>query len=173
MSKKRRPKYCWDSSVFLAWMKEEAGAPLDDIGLVADSIDDDRADLIVPVTVFSEIIEAKHTKSQLHRMQQFCKRSNVLSVDTTRAIAERAGELRSALLKEGRKLKTPDAQITATAILYGADALHTLDPDLLKISKSAAVAGLVIIKPRLMTGHRAIPGFGAVHDDDMADLDEE
>lgn len=155
--------------MFLAWMTEEAGAPLDDIGLVADSIDDDKADLIVPVTVYSEILDAKHTKAQLRRMQQFCKRSNVISVDTTRAIAQRASELRSELLKTGRKLRTPDAQIAATAILYGADALHTLDPHLLNINGSPSVSGLLIVQPRLITGHRAIPGLGIFREDDDPD----
>ena len=159
MSKIRRAKYCWDTSVFLAWLKDEADAPLDDIALVADVIDDDKADLIIPVAVFSEILEAKHTKRQMRQLKQFSKRSNVLSVDTTIAIAQRASELRSSLLREGRKLRTPDAQIAATAILYDVDMLHSLDPDLLKINGNPAGDGLMIVRPRLLSGQRALPGF--------------
>ena len=175
MNRPRRAKYCWDTSVFLAWIKEEPDAPLDDIALVVDEIDDDKADLIIPVAVFCEILEAKHTKRQMRQFDQFSKRSNVLSVDTTRAIAQRASELRSALLREGRKLKTPDAQIAATAILYGVDMLHSLDPHLLNIHGSPAVDGLVIVKPRLLGGQRALPGFrpSSSDADQLNDLHDE
>jgi hypothetical protein len=35
--------YCWDTSVFFAWLKEEQCHPLADIALVVDEITKDRA----------------------------------------------------------------------------------------------------------------------------------
>lgn len=130
MSKAKRPVYCWDTTVFLAWIKAEKESPLDDIAAVADEIDGDRASLIVPVNLFTEVLEAKHTKKQRKQMELFLRRSNVQVVDTTLPIAQKASAIRSTGLQEGRKLRTPDAQIAATAILYGADVLHSLDPHL-------------------------------------------
>ena len=166
MHKKNRPKYCWDTSVFLAWILEEDGQPLDDIGLVADEIDGDRADLIVSATVYSEILEAKHSKRKIKQLRQYLKRSNVISVDMTVGIAEKASDIRGKALKakEKRKLKTPDAQVAATAIVYGADVLHSLDAHLLNLDGSAAVDGLRITRPRLLTGQKALPGFISTQD---------
>ncbi len=166
MSKTKRPKYCWDTSVFLAWIKAEEGVPLDDIELVADEIDGDKADLIVPVTIYTEVLEAKHTKKQIKQFQLFLKRSNVQSVDTTIGIAQKASDIRSKALKEGCKLKTPDATVVATAIIYGADVLHSLDQHILGLNGSAASEGLRISLPRLITGQKALPGIISVEEDD-------
>ncbi|MGD0898734.1 MAG: hypothetical protein ABR915_12930, partial [Thermoguttaceae bacterium] len=65
MRNKTRAKYCWDTSVFLAWMKAEEGAPLDDIELVAREIDGGNADLIVPVTIYTEILDTKCSKKEI------------------------------------------------------------------------------------------------------------
>lgn len=165
MSKAKRPKYCWDTSVFLAWIKAEEGSPLDDIELVADEIDGDKADLIVPVTIYTEVLEAKHTKKQIGQFQLFLKRSNVHSVDTTIGIAQKASDIRSRALKEGRKLKTPDATVIATALIYGADVLHSLDPHILGLNGSAASEGLRICLPQLITGQKALPGLASPEED--------
>ena len=165
MGKAKRPKYCWDTSVFLAWMKAEEGAPLDDIAAVADEIDNGSADLIVPVTIYTEVLEAKHTRKEIEKFQLFLKRSNVQSVDTTVGIAQKASEIRSRALKERRKLKTPDAQVIATAIIYGADVLHSLDPDIVNLSGSRVVDGLRISSPLPITGQQALPGVLSCEDD--------
>ena len=103
MSKGKRPVYCWDTSVFLAWIKAERESPLDDIGAVADEIDGDRASLIVPVNLLTEYLEAKHTKKQRKQVELSLRRSNVQVVDTTLPIAQKASTIRSAALQEGRK----------------------------------------------------------------------
>ena len=48
-----RPTYCWDANVFLAWLGEEATAPLADIDLVRGEIDKGEANLLVPVIAYS------------------------------------------------------------------------------------------------------------------------
>jgi predicted nucleic acid-binding protein len=155
--------YAWDTTVLIAWLSEEPTAPLDDIGLVADRIDaknpEDRDNLIISVTTFSEILECKYTEEQLEKLNQFLKRSNVLKVETTFKIAKKASEIRAAGEKEGRKIKTPDAQIVAAAITYRAHVLHTLDDKLLKLHGSTIVDGLPITLPKLFGGGKALPFF--------------
>ena len=151
--------YAWDTSVLVAWLCDEPGAPLDDIGLVVDEIDRDKdpAVLILAVTIFTEILETKHTPEEIDKLSKFLSRSNVLKVETTFKIAKKAGEIRDAALAQGRKIKTPDAQILATAILYDADVLHTLDDQLLNLSGSVIVDGLKITLPELLGGGKSLP----------------
>jgi predicted nucleic acid-binding protein len=160
MSKaKKRPTYCWDTSVFLAWIKAEAGAPLDDIQLVAKEIDADRANLIVPVTIYTEVVGTKQTKRQLKQFDLFLKRSNVQVIDTTIAIAQKAADIRGKALRQKRSIKTPDATVIATAIIYGADVLHSLDERMIKLSGGQVVDGLEITSPVLLSGQKALPGW--------------
>ena len=42
-----KPKYAWDTSVFLAWLTDDATAPLADIHAVAQDVDNGDAILIV------------------------------------------------------------------------------------------------------------------------------
>lgn len=39
MTNDGKPVYCWDASVFLAWINDEAAAPLADIAQVVEEID--------------------------------------------------------------------------------------------------------------------------------------
>jgi len=154
-----KTNYAWDTCIFIAWLCEEAGAPLVDIGLVVDEIDTDKSNLIVSVTTFSEILETKYSPDQIDKLNQFLQRSNVIKVETSFKIAKKASGIRSAASREGRKVETPDAQIVATAIVYGADVLHTLDDKLLALNGSPIVDGLKIETPKPLSGQAALP-FG-------------
>ncbi|MBI3465125.1 MAG: PIN domain-containing protein [Planctomycetes bacterium] len=156
----KRTNYAWDTSVLIAWLSDEATAPLGDIGLVVDEIDREKepANLIISVTTFSEILESKHTSEQIEKLGRFLLRSNVISVDTTFPIAQKASQIRNAGLKEGRKIKTPDAMIIATAVLLRADVLLSLDDVMLKLSESPIVDGLRITLPRPLSTQRGL-GF--------------
>lgn len=154
----KRVTYCWDSSVFMAWLGDDAVAPLDNIQLVFDEIDSGKASLLVPVTAYSEILEAKHTAEQMMQFEKFLERSNVVVADTTKAIAKKAGEIRSRGLRAKPKLgiKTPDVTFLATAIIYRADAFHTLETTHLpQLSGSDLVDKLLICSPGPLSGHRS------------------
>lgn len=147
----KKPTYCWDASVFLAWLGGESSAPLNDITLIVAELDRGDSNLLVSVTAYSEVLEAKHTKEAMERFQKFLERSNVVVADITKAIAEKVGQIRSRGLQATpiRKIKTPDAQFMATAILYGADVFHTLETTQLPLlSGTDIVDGLRIEKPR-------------------------
>jgi predicted nucleic acid-binding protein len=149
-----KTNYGWDTSVVIAWLCEEASAPLDDMQLVVEEIDSGSANLIFSVVTFSEILRSKYTEKQLKQLDGLLLRSNVVKVETSFAIALKAAQIREAGLREKkkRKIKTPDATVLATAILYKADVLHSLDPHMLNLNGSAIVDGLSIVKPRPITG---------------------
>jgi predicted nucleic acid-binding protein len=148
----KKPKYAWDTSVFLAWLTEQADAPLADIEAVAEEIDKNVAALITSTTTYSEVLEVKHSKDKMDQFRDFLKRSNIVTQDVTVTIAEKAQEIRGKALAEGRKIKTPDAQHLATAILCKADVLHSLDPDMLNLDGSPIVDGLKIKLPVPLSG---------------------
>jgi predicted nucleic acid-binding protein len=156
-----RPNYSWDATVFLAWLVEEASAPLLDIDAVVGEIDDDKAVLIVSVTAYSEILEAKNEPEKMAKFRAFLKRSNVVVADSTVAIAEKAGQIRSKGLAKGRKIKTPDATYLAVAILFKADVLHSLDDDMLHLNESPIVDGLKITRPKPISGQTSLFNPGA------------
>jgi predicted nucleic acid-binding protein len=160
----KKPIYCWDTTVFLAWLNEEQSAPLSDIEIVAKEIDTSEAVLIVPVTIISEILDSKLSGNQRAKLTAFLKRSNVVNADTTLNIARKAREIRDAgqAMKPKRNIKTPDATIIATAIIYGCDALHSLDDrgnGPLRLSGLPAVDGLKICKPISASGQKGLEGF--------------
>src|SRR5438309_2152778 len=69
MSDKRKPIYCWDSTVLIAWKDEEQGAPLGDMDLIVSEIDKREANLLLPVTAYSEVLRAKHTPDQMDKFK--------------------------------------------------------------------------------------------------------
>jgi predicted nucleic acid-binding protein len=151
-----KTSYAWDTTVAIAWVCEEAGAPLADIGLVVAEIDNNRANLILSVTTFSELLESKFTPAQFALLMGFVKRSNVVSVNLTIPVAMKAAKIRDAGQRDGRKIKTPDAQIIATAVSHRADVLHTLDDKILALDGSPIVDGLCISRPKLITGQASL-----------------
>lgn len=163
MSKQRHYKYCWDTSVFLGWLNKEPSAPLADIEAVLGEIYANRSTLIVSVVTYTEILSAKHNKQQRDAWEGFLKRSNVLRVDVTFPIAQKAEEVRSRAIlastkSEQRRIKTPDAQIIATGIVQQADVLHSLEPKHLNLDGSPIVDGLRITLPCLATGQKTLLG---------------
>jgi predicted nucleic acid-binding protein len=144
--------YAWDSTVAIAWLRDEEGAPLADIAEVVREIDDGKANLIFSVTTFTEILASKFSENQRNQLEKLLLRSNVLKADTTFRIAQAAATIRDAGLKEKRKIRTPDATILAVAVLFKVNALHTLDSDMLTLNGSSIASGLRITKPYPFSG---------------------
>ena len=67
-----KTNYAWDSTVVIAWLSEEASAPLDDMQAVVEEIDGGTANLIFSVLTFSEILESKYTADQLRNSTSCC-----------------------------------------------------------------------------------------------------
>jgi len=149
--------YCWDTSVFLAYLNNDPRASQADIEIVIQQVIAGEANLIVSVTTFAEILTTHHTQAQLEAFEKFLRRDNVARVDVTFPIAQKAGAIRARAEQPDaagikRKLKTPDAQIIATAIIYKATVLHTLDEKLLNLDGHEIVDHLPITLPRDFRG---------------------
>ena len=151
-----KPTYCWDTCVFIAWLKEETDKSLADIEAVVSEIDSGAAVLVVSVTVFTEMQRSKFTDQQWDRFQKVLRRSNVVVADTTPMIAQRGSQLRDRAEAEGRRVKTGDATIIATATAYDVYALHTFDPKLLNLNGSPVVEGLWITRPLPSSGQKGL-----------------
>ena len=156
-----KPRYCWDTSVFLAWLNAEPTAPLADIERLVDDVHANRAIPITSVVTYTEMLRARHTAKQIKAFDDFLKRSNVVRVEVSFAIAQKAEEIRSkaiTLFKKGqqRTIKTPDAQIIATAILQKANVLHSLEPQHCNLSGHSVVDGLLITLPRDLSGQKTL-----------------
>lgn len=151
--------YCWDTSVILAWLCEDESYPLDDIDLVVREVDRGAkaaASLLFSVTTVTELLEIIPGADAIKLFEQFCERRNVRVANIDLAIASKARSIRIAAQATRRKLKTPDAQVVATAINYRADVLHTFDKKLLTLSGSEVVDGLQIVTPRPWSGHQSL-----------------
>jgi len=158
MAKKQKPIYCWDTTTLLAWLKNEDSAPLADIALVVQEIDSGDATLVIPTTVYTELLEAALSTEQQAVLDAFLKRSNVISADLTVAIARRAADIRHRGHCETpkRKVRTPDSQMAATALALSAAALHTLDSDLLRLNNHPTAECLRITKPIPLSGQHGL-----------------
>ena len=148
--------YSWDSTVFIAWLSNDAGSPLSAIKSVVDEIEADKATFVVSVMAYSEILEAKHTKEQMEAFESLLKRSNIVLVETSIQISKKVQQIRSAGLAEGRKIKTPDATFLAVAIIYRVSALHSLDHNLLALNGHPIAEGIPIILPIPLSGQSSM-----------------
>lgn len=157
-----KPTYCWDTSVFLAWLNREENKPLADIDLLIDDIHAKKANLVMSVTTYSEMLTTKHTPEQLEMFNKFLMRRNIQRVPVTFGIAQKAAEVRSRGEtipdQQGniRKIKTPDATIIATAIVYKVTALHSCEPKHHRLSRSEIVDGILITNPGDFSGQQAL-----------------
>ncbi len=150
------PIYCWDSSVWLAWIKQEATHPLADMELVASEITEGTAQMLVPATVYEELQLTRCTDEQLAMIEAFLKRPNVLQATQTPAVSRRAADIIKRSLKDNLVTKLNDARIAASAIVFGASVLHSVDNGLLRLDGTSIVNGLAIKRPKPLSGQKGL-----------------
>lgn len=148
--------YCWDTSVFFAWLKEEQCHPLADIALVVDEINKGNAFLLVPATTYEELHYSRLTDEQKRKFDGVMQRSNVMMVDLSPPIARKSALVMSRSVEAGIVTKVRDARIAATAIVMKATMLHSVDPDLIRLDGSPIVEGLATGKPCLVNGQKGL-----------------
>lgn len=155
---KKKPRYCWDTSVFLAWLKNEPASETPTMRAVVDEITSQHAILVVPVIVYTEILEHHHSPPVMKAFRDFLKRSNVSVVNITMGLAELAEEIRTKGEREKpkRKIKTPDAIYIACAVRAEVDMLHSTDADMLKLHNSPTAFGLRICLPQTLAGDQSM-----------------
>ena len=152
----------WDTSIFLAWAKEEKREPgeMDGVKECVRGVDSGDIILVTSHLTKTEILESKMTIEAQEKLSRLLKRRNVRSVALDGRVGDLSSEIRDyyQILKQtdGRpSLSTPDAIHLATAILYQADEFHTFDEKdsqnsrgLIPLSGNVAGYNLIICKPK-------------------------
>lgn len=160
-TEKKKPIYCWDTCVFLAWFKEEQDKPLADIALVVHEIESRSASLLLSVTTYEEVLDIEG--GAVHKFRDYIKRPYVETANVDTRIAERVAAMRNAAAQDGMNIKVPDAQIIATALQYKADVLHTFDDKVLRFHKKPIVEGLRIEHPMPLSRQQGLRPIVPVH----------
>ncbi|WP_298266309.1 PIN domain-containing protein [Gemmatimonas sp.] len=145
-----RIKYCWDSGVFIAMLQDERwrGIDFDALLEVVDAFDRGQISLVTCGTAVSEVIGDSSSPQIPQLFDSLTQRPGFTMSYPGPAVVERVRRLRLEARAAGRRLKTPDCNFIATALLLRCDALHSFDDQLLSLSGSDLVDGLVITKPR-------------------------
>ena len=154
----RKPSYCWDTTVFLAFLKGEESSKQPGMLSVIDQIESAKCSLVVPVLLYTEILVANNDAKVMAVFRNFLKRSNVTTANITLKMAEKAEAIRTRGLNEKpkRKIRTPDAIFLACGILYGVDLMHSLDGHMLKLDRSPTVEGMQVCKPKASDGAQSM-----------------
>ena len=161
-SKKPIPKIAWDSCIFLAWFKKETDKPLDTIRLFIEEIEKGNLALYVSAVSYAEVLDTSQSSDAGTRFRQFMDRSNVVTLDVDRRVAEEAAKIRQDSIRANKlngnspKLKAPDALIAATCVIYRVKELHSFDRDLLAYNNHPVVSKLSVIKPHGGEGDRSL-----------------
>ncbi len=142
-------KFYWDTSIFLAWLKNETRprGEMEGFAEIAAMIDRREAILVTSVVTKTEVLQSSLDDKGRALFDDLFKRSNIMRCDVTEAISDLAANIREHCQTNGRKIKTPDAQHLATAIAFNVNEMHTFDDQLLNLNGNATGYQLVIRKP--------------------------
>jgi predicted nucleic acid-binding protein len=124
-----RFRYYWDSCVFISVLTG-AGRSQEDLEILRKLeglVDFEAITIFTASITLVEVLASKLTDEQEIAFKGLLGRSNVLPVSVTARIAERAREIRDHYRRNGMEIAVPDSIHLATAIHFGATALHTYD----------------------------------------------
>ncbi|MFH2101786.1 MAG: PIN domain-containing protein [Chloroflexota bacterium] len=150
----------WDSSIFIAWLKDEQRPPgeMDGVLEYVYLVEAKRIKLITSTLTRTEVFEANLTNDVREKYSKLLSRRNVQLIDADLRVAELARNLREYYQSQSKKdgtsrLTTADAIHLATAIHYRVDEFHTFDDgkkgglSLLSLNGNVAGYQLTIRKP--------------------------
>jgi predicted nucleic acid-binding protein len=112
--------------------------------------------MLVPAQVYEEIQMSRCSPDQLAKIQGFLARTNVALAEQTPAVTRKAAEIMRKSHDAGLVTRIKDARIAASAIVFEASILHSVDSDLLRLSGSDIVDGLSVMKPVSLTGQMGL-----------------
>jgi len=157
--KTSRQKIYWDANIFLAWLNNEPQAADVEEGIkeTVRLVHSNRIILFTSVVTQTEILQSKLSSDAQKKFSDLFKRKNVKLIAIDQRISERAGYIRDYYDQKGTKLSVPDCQHLATAIIYEADEMQTLDGsgkrsrpnDLIRLNGNVAGYPLTIVKPAI------------------------
>jgi predicted nucleic acid-binding protein len=166
--------------VFITWLTEEKAkwpAPIwQGIQDVVDLVEAGQAILVTSTLIRTEIFFGKLTLEQKQKFAGLLRRKNVQEVAPHMRITDRASTIREKYNVSGNKIKTPDAIHLATAIIYEADEMHTMDgyhedgshDGLLALSGNVADSKLLIVAPY----PRGAPSLPIVTEEVQPEIDD-
>jgi len=147
-------KICLDSTIIIAWMKNEA-RPNQEMGGVEYCIErimKNEIKAIASVNIIGEILRGKYPPEVYDLFERTTsKRRNFELIGIDIRISKLIHEIRNYYdsLRIRRRIELPDASHLATAIQYAVDAFYTFDKDLLSLNGNVAGHTLIICKPPL------------------------
>lgn len=157
-----KPIIYWDTSVFLAWIKNESrpNNEMDGVEDAANKIHKDHVVLITSEITMTEILESTLDDTAKKRFDDLFKRRNCKRVAIDQRVSGLAHDIRNYYQQKKAAdgiatVTTPDAIHLATAILYDVTEFHTFDQNdkpnksraLLPLNGDVAGHPLTICKP--------------------------
>ena len=149
----RKPKYYWDSGIFIAWIIDEKVPPcqpgeMEGLAEIVDEIDSGKAILITSVVTTAEVLEGNLTAEQKKRYELVLQRPSTIRMNVDLRVSELSGEIRDYYRQRNIRLELADSIHLGTAILTKADELHTFDDKLLRFDGNVAGNQLKICRPK-------------------------
>lgn len=159
----------WDTCCFVDFLSNNAKGDRSEeemhgLATVAASIDRGRTVMIVPVVVYTEILQSGMGERAFNDFERYTQRSNVQVVDLNIVLARTGQQLRDSVARDGFKLDTVDSLFVATALHYNAQQLHTFDDKVLRFNGRfglpTRIQKLTICRPGLSPGEDIpLPGL--------------
>ena len=161
-----KPLIYWDTSVLLAWIKNESrpNREMDGVDDVADDIQKNHFILLTSVITDTEVLQSTLSDEAKTKLRDYFKRRNCQMVNADHRITRLSSEIRDYYQQQKKRdglpsLTTPDAIHLATAIHYTVKEFHTFDERddpkkrraLIPLSGNVAGHNLIICKPPIPT----------------------
>ena len=134
--KPRHLRVYWDTSVILAWIKDETrkSPQMEGLYTVAEKIINNLMTMFTCVTAYGEIFEGDLTDDQRDKLRALFDRSNTDVVSIDGPVGRRIAEVRKFYKAQSKSDGKPevcyaDAEHLAAATVYKADEFHTFDRD--------------------------------------------
>lgn len=127
-----KPKHYWDSCIFFAWLNDEGeihgDAVMAGINETAERYDNNKivlmSSLVTKIEVFDNKLKTQWARDEFNAR---FKRDNFLWITQDERVTDKSRAIRDFYSKKGITLDTMDCVHLASAILWKADILFTLD----------------------------------------------
>lgn len=155
----RRPRYYFDSGLFIAFIKNEAGRGPTMLHLLQDA-EQQKIEVVTSFLTVAEVLRggsstAAGTALSDKDIDDFFDRPEFELVALERFVAEKAREVRRLAPRLAKRFSVADAIHVATALLSDVDALYSYDDDDL-VLYDGQFEGLKICNP-VVSGQLRLP----------------
>ncbi|MDA8014942.1 MAG: PIN domain-containing protein [Gammaproteobacteria bacterium] len=138
---------CWDSSVFIDWLRDEESTNPERLPLIQSVIEkaeNGECQLLASALVLVEVLEKATPGGGMGKFENLLGSSRIVrAIPANVFVAQKARKIRNHFYPD-KKISVPDAVHIATAIVSKADVLHTSDDRLLSLNGAPEVDRLAI-----------------------------